>query len=519
MLSLNHRESERLRKRDDPLKYEEHNSDDDDYWSKNSKNYSSNNHDRNEKRKTRLKTQNNSSSKSSFVELNGLPGRTTRRRAHELGLSPQERSTSIPSVEISRNTRSKFFYEKQIASESHSSQKYELRNKTIEFEEDRSSDGYQRKANRITRSLRSGSRRTIQSEEEEEEEEDNDNDNDNDENEDEGDDTINESEQETEDQPKYSFRNREKTKREFFNVHNLGGDGGGCAKTSSLTYSRDLREQQNINGGRNYGGTQPRLYLGGKIPNYNLKSKPKRKNPNRDSYESSDRRHFDSSSESSSESSNKRKLRNHKFNHHGSNRRGGDDDTQFSKYEQQRLASERDSIQPINKTNSHDFGVGGSVLDKASKRDLLRADVTPLTIDPNIGFSSVGGLDKHINALKEMVLLPLLYPDMFARFNTEPPRGVLFLGPPGTGKTLTARALANSITAGQGYNGRKISFFMRKGADCLSKWVGEGERQLRLLFEQVCKIKSYYNTIRLVDCFIPIFVVLGKENATINNIF
>lgn len=60
-------------------------------------------------------------------------------------------------------------------------------------------------------------------------------------------------------------------------------------------------------------------------------------------------------------------------------------------------------------------------------------------------------------------------------------RGVLFYGPPGTGKTLVARALANECSQGE----RKVAFFMRKGADCLSKWVGESERQLRLLFDQV----------------------------------
>lgn len=60
-------------------------------------------------------------------------------------------------------------------------------------------------------------------------------------------------------------------------------------------------------------------------------------------------------------------------------------------------------------------------------------------------------------------------------------RGCLFYGPPGTGKTLVARALANECSQGE----RQVSFFMRKGADCLSKWVGESERQLRLLFDQV----------------------------------
>jgi len=51
----------------------------------------------------------------------------------------------------------------------------------------------------------------------------------------------------------------------------------------------------------------------------------------------------------------------------------------------------------------------------------------------------------------------------------------------GTGKTLVARALANECSLGN----QKVAFFMRKGADCLSKWVGESERQLRLLFDQV----------------------------------
>ena len=51
----------------------------------------------------------------------------------------------------------------------------------------------------------------------------------------------------------------------------------------------------------------------------------------------------------------------------------------------------------------------------------------------------------------------------------------------GCGKTLVARALANECSKG----GKKVAFFMRKGADCLSKWVGESERQLRLLFDQV----------------------------------
>ncbi|MBW0501045.1 hypothetical protein O181_040760 [Austropuccinia psidii MF-1] len=123
--------------------------------------------------------------------------------------------------------------------------------------------------------------------------------------------------------------------------------------------------------------------------------------------------------------------------------------------------------------------VGPSNLGKMSGTNNL-ADIDPLGVQTNIDFSYVGGMDHHIQQLKEMVSLPLLYPEVFQRFQITPPRGVLFHGPPGTGKTLLARALAASCST----NGQKISFFMRKGADCLSKWIGEAERQLRLLFDE-----------------------------------
>lgn len=112
--------------------------------------------------------------------------------------------------------------------------------------------------------------------------------------------------------------------------------------------------------------------------------------------------------------------------------------------------------------------------------EAARADADPLGVDLNVTFDQVGGLDDQINQLKEMVALPLLYPELFQQFGIIPPRGVLFHGPPGTGKTLLARALAASCSS----ENTKIAFFMRKGADCLSKWVGEAERQLRLLFEE-----------------------------------
>ena len=98
------------------------------------------------------------------------------------------------------------------------------------------------------------------------------------------------------------------------------------------------------------------------------------------------------------------------------------------------------------------------------------ADADPLGVNQNVTFDEVGGLDERktafsrrmrgfadiqetdIHSLKEMTLLPLLYPEVFQRFNLTPPRGVLFHGPPGTGKTLLARALAASCRA----NGKAI---------------------------------------------------------------
>ncbi|WFD44070.1 TAT-binding protein-like protein 7, AAA ATPase [Malassezia psittaci] len=128
------------------------------------------------------------------------------------------------------------------------------------------------------------------------------------------------------------------------------------------------------------------------------------------------------------------------------------------------------------------------------------ADIDPLGVDMNVDFTQVGGLEHHVQQLKEMVTLPLLYPELFQRFGVAPPRGVLFHGPPGTGKTLVARALAASCSS----TGQSISFFMRKGADCLSKWVGEAERQLRLLFDEAKNVQPSIIFFDEIDGLAPV---------------
>ena len=92
----------------------------------------------------------------------------------------------------------------------------------------------------------------------------------------------------------------------------------------------------------------------------------------------------------------------------------------------------------------------------------------------------IAGMDGYVRKLKEMIVFPLIYPQLFSKLNVSLPRGVLFHGPPGTGKTLMARLLASSCSTST----RKVSFFMRNGSDCLSKWIGEAERNMRLLFKK-----------------------------------
>jgi hypothetical protein len=130
-------------------------------------------------------------------------------------------------------------------------------------------------------------------------------------------------------------------------------------------------------------------------------------------------------------------------------------------------------------------GAGGGDNKGSASVVPINSDSSTLAIDRSVTFDSVGGLDAHIRSLKESVFIPLMYPEVFSKLGIEAPKGVLFHGPPGTGKTMLARALANSCGVGD----RKISFFMRKGADVLSKFVGETERQLRMLFDEAQRLQ------------------------------
>lgn len=102
--------------------------------------------------------------------------------------------------------------------------------------------------------------------------------------------------------------------------------------------------------------------------------------------------------------------------------------------------------------------------------------VTMMTVEekPDVTYSDVGGCKEQIEKLREVVELPLLSPERFVKLGIDPPKGILLYGPPGTGKTLCARAVANRTDA---------TFIRVIGSELVQKYVGEGARMVRELFE------------------------------------
>ncbi len=93
----------------------------------------------------------------------------------------------------------------------------------------------------------------------------------------------------------------------------------------------------------------------------------------------------------------------------------------------------------------------------------------------DVHYEDIGGLDRELQLVREMIELPLRHPELFERLGVEPPKGVLLYGPPGTGKTLIAKAVANEVDA---------HFITLSGPEIMSKYYGESEERLREVFEE-----------------------------------
>ena len=92
----------------------------------------------------------------------------------------------------------------------------------------------------------------------------------------------------------------------------------------------------------------------------------------------------------------------------------------------------------------------------------------------SVEYTSIGGLDTQIQELREAIELPFENPEVFKEFGIDPPKGVLLTGPPGTGKTMLAKAVANAT---------KATFLGLVGAELAQKYIGEGGRMVRELFD------------------------------------
>jgi proteasome-associated ATPase len=121
---------------------------------------------------------------------------------------------------------------------------------------------------------------------------------------------------------------------------------------------------------------------------------------------------------------------------------------------------------------------------------LPRPEVEDLLLEevPDISYADIGGLDTQIEAIADAVELPFLHQELFAEHRLPAPKGILLYGPPGCGKTLIAKAVANSLAkkvAEKIGEGKGRSYFINiKGPELLNKYVGETERQIRLVFQR-----------------------------------
>jgi proteasome-associated ATPase len=148
---------------------------------------------------------------------------------------------------------------------------------------------------------------------------------------------------------------------------------------------------------------------------------------------------------------------------------------------------------------------------------LPRPEVEELVLEeiPDITYADIGGLSNQIEAIQDAVELPFLHADLFIEHELKPPKGILLYGPPGCGKTMIAKAVANSlakrVAEREGRADARSYFLNIKGPELLNKYVGETERQIRLIFQRAReKVAEGFPVIVFFDEMDSIFRTRGS---------
>ncbi|EJN58216.1 proteasome-activating nucleotidase [Halogranum salarium B-1] len=131
----------------------------------------------------------------------------------------------------------------------------------------------------------------------------------------------------------------------------------------------------------------------------------------------------------------------------------------------------QDDLEPGDRVAINDSFAVQRLLDNETD---ARAQAMEVDESPTVTYSDIGGIDEQVREVREAVEDPLVNPEQFAKVGVDPPSGVLLHGPPGTGKTMLAKAVANETDA---------TFIKMAGSELVQKFIGEGSRLVRDLFE------------------------------------
>jgi proteasome-associated ATPase len=154
----------------------------------------------------------------------------------------------------------------------------------------------------------------------------------------------------------------------------------------------------------------------------------------------------------------------------------------------------------------------GHVLERLPKEEIEELVLEEI---PDVTYSNIGGLATQIEDIRDAVEMPFLYAELFREHQLRPPKGVLLYGPPGCGKTLIAKAVANSLAQQvrekTGREGVHSYFLNVKGPELLNKYVGETERQIRVIFQRAKeKAQEGFPVIVFFDEMDAIFRIRGS---------